>query len=528
MRDHPIPPGRGSIVGRIAAEGRTVQIPDVLADPEYTLDEAQKLGGYRTMLGVPLLREGSPDRRHRIAAERRCGRSPTSRSSWSTTFADQAVIAIENVRLFDEVQARTHELAQSVSELRALGEVSQAVSSTLDLGAVLDAIVSKAVQLSQTEAGAIYVFDEGENKFELRSTYGMSEELIAGLKDQPIGVGDAIGEAAAQRTPLQIADLRKESSSPVTELVLGAGYRAVLIVPLLSPDAVIGALVVRRKQPGEFPKSTVELLQTFAAQSVLAIQNARLFSEIEEKGRQLAEASQHKSQFLANMSHELRTPLNAILGYAELILDNVYGETPDKMREVLDRIQRNGRHLLGLINDVLDLSKIEAGQLKLSLADYSLKDVVQSVYSAVEALRREAARAQGRGPAAPARRTRRRAQAHAGAAQPRRQRDQVHRYGRSGDQGFRGQRLVHGCGARHRAGHATPSKRKSSRSSSRPTRRSRRRKAGLGLDWRLPSALSSCMGGGCGSSRSSAVARRFSSRCPFWCERKQTPPMCRR
>ena len=226
-------------------------------------------------------------------------------------------------------------------------------------------------------------------RFELRSTYGMSEELIAGIKDQPIGVGDAIGEAAAQRTPLQIADLRKELSSPVTELVLGAGYRALLIVPLLSPDAVIGALVVRRKQPGEFPQSTVELLQTFAAQSVLAIQNARLFSEIEDKSRQLAEASQHKSQFLANMSHELRTPLNAILGYAELILDSVYGEAPDKMREVLDRIQRNGKHLLGLINDVLDLSKIEAGQLNLSLADYSLKDVVQSVYSAVEALAKE-------------------------------------------------------------------------------------------------------------------------------------------
>ena len=306
-----------------------------------------------------------------------------------TTFADQAVIAIENVRLFDEVQARTHELAQSVSELRALGEVSQAVSSTLDLGAVLDAIVSKAVQLSQTEAGAIYVFDEGENRFELRSTYGMSEELITGIKDQPIGVGDAIGEAAAQRTPLQIADLRKGLSSPVTDLVLGAGYRALLIVPLLSPDAVIGALVVRRKQLGEFPKSTVELLQTFAAQSVLAIQNARLFSEIQDKSRQLAEASQHKSQFLANMSHELRTPLNAILGYAELILDNVYGDTSEKMREVLDRIQRNGKHLLGLINDVLDLSKIEAGQLTLSLADYSLKEVVQSVYSAVEALAKE-------------------------------------------------------------------------------------------------------------------------------------------
>jgi signal transduction histidine kinase len=147
--------------------------------------------------------------------------------------------------------------------------------------------------------------------------------------------------------------------------------------------------VVRRKEPGEFPKQTIDLLQTFAAQSVLAIQNARLFREIEEKGRQLAVASQHKSQFLANMSHELRTPLNAILGYTELTLDQIYGETPDKMRVVLERVQSNGKHLLGLINDVLDLSKIEAGELALSLSDYSIKDVVHSVFAAVESLATE-------------------------------------------------------------------------------------------------------------------------------------------
>jgi signal transduction histidine kinase len=162
-----------------------------------------------------------------------------------------------------------------------------------------------------------------------------------------------------------------------------------LTLPLLSADRIIGALIVRRKEPGEFSKSTVDLLQTFAAQSVLAIQNARLFHEIEEKGRELAEASQHKSQFLANMSHELRTPLNAILGYTELILDSVYGNMPEKARSVLDRVQRNGRHLLGLINDVLDLSKIEAGHLTLSLSDYSLKSVIQTVFSAVEPLARE-------------------------------------------------------------------------------------------------------------------------------------------
>ena len=158
------------------------------------------------------------------------------------------------------------------------------------------------------------------------------------------------------------------------------------LVPLLRSDEIFGALVVRRKEPGEFPKNTVDLLRTFAAQSVLAIQNARLFLEIEEKSRQLADASKHKSQFLANMSHELRTPMNAILGYTELILDGIYGEPSEKMAGVLTRVQTNGKHLLGLINDVLDLSKIEAGQLTLSLTDYSIKDMVYNVFGVVESL----------------------------------------------------------------------------------------------------------------------------------------------
>jgi signal transduction histidine kinase len=149
---------------------------------------------------------------------------------------------------------------------------------------------------------------------------------------------------------------------------------------------VIGGLAVSRRTPGEFPPEIVELLQTFAAQSTLAIQNARLFREIEQKSRELEIASRHKSQFLANMSHELRTPLNAILGYTELIQDRIYGEVPAKIGEVLERVQKGGRHLLGLINDVLDLSKIEAGQLTLTLSDYSYNEVLQSVLTAVESL----------------------------------------------------------------------------------------------------------------------------------------------
>ena len=293
-----------------------------------------------------------------------------------------------------KVEDRTRELAQSVEELQALGEVSQAVNSTLDLETVLDTIVAKAVQLSGTDTGTIYVFDETSGEFQLRATYGMSEELIASLKSHHAGLSEALALATGRHSAVQVADLRNEplaprQAAPVQQLVLEAGYRARMIVPLLGANRIVGALVVRRKAPGEFPKRTVDLVQTFAAQSVLAIQNARLFREVEIKSHQLEVASRHKSQFLANMSHELRTPLNAILGYTELILDNLYGGIPQRMRDKLERVQSNGKHLLGLINDVLDLSKIEAGQLTLSLDDYSIGDVVQNVVTVVEPLATE-------------------------------------------------------------------------------------------------------------------------------------------
>jgi signal transduction histidine kinase len=293
-------------------------------------------------------------------------------------------------RLEQEVKQRTAELAKSVQELRALGDVSQAVNSTINLETVLSTIVAKAVQLSGTQAGTIYVFDDASQEFRMRANYGMADELIAAIKERHIRIGDTVmGRAVRQRKPVQIYDVQHDPSLPVLDVILRAGFRGHLTVPLLAADRIVGALVVRRKEPGELPQSTVDLLQTFAAQSVLAIQNARLFHELEDKSQQLEDASRHKSQFLANMSHELRTPLNAILGYTELILDSVYGEMPEKARGVLDRVQRNGRHLLGLINDVLDLSKIEAGQLTLSPTDYSLKGIVQTVYGAIEPLARE-------------------------------------------------------------------------------------------------------------------------------------------
>jgi signal transduction histidine kinase len=385
LAQHPTRPGRDSAAGRAALERRTVHIPDVQADHEYTFG-AKNIEKVRTVLAVPILK--GEDLLGVVVIYHLEVRPFTEKQiALVETFADQAAIAIDNVRLLDALRHRTDELGRSVGELRALGEVSQAVNSTLDLETVLSTIVAKAAQLSGTETGAIYGYDEQSREFRLRATYGMDQELIDALTHRHIDLDDPnIAEVFAQREPLQVADLKEEHASELNKIALRAGYRARMVAPLLRGEDIVGMLVVRRRTPGEFAKNTVDIIKTFAAQSALAIQNARLFHEIEDKSRQLEEASQHKSQFLANMSHELRTPLNAILGYTELMADGAYGEPSEKMVGILQRLEANGRHLLGLINDVLDLSKIEAGQLELELSDYSVQDIAQTVRSTLEPL----------------------------------------------------------------------------------------------------------------------------------------------
>jgi signal transduction histidine kinase len=382
---NPLTVGRGSVAGRAALERRTVQVQDVQTDPEYTWG-ARDVTPIRTVLAIPMLRGNEllgviAVNRHEVRL------FSDSHMALMETFADQAVIAIENARLFEEVQARTRELARSVEELRALGDVSQAVNSSLELETVLATIVAKAVQLSGTDAGTIYVFEEASHDFHLRASYGMDQGLVDAVKGHQLRLGETlVSQAALQRKPVQLPDIQRDSSSLVLDVILRAGFRALLAIPLLSEERIIGSLVVRRKEPGEFPKSTVDLLQTFGAQSVLAIQNAHLFEEIARKGRELEMVSQHKSQFVANMSHELRTPLAAILGYAELMQEGFYEPQGPKSLDALTRIRSNGKHLLGLINTVLDIAKIESGQFTLNMTEYAIESVVETVRSATESL----------------------------------------------------------------------------------------------------------------------------------------------
>jgi signal transduction histidine kinase/CheY-like chemotaxis protein len=381
---NPLRPGRNSGTGRCALERRTIHIPDVRADPEYSYG-GMHVDAYRTVLTVPILKE---EELLGIILIYRLEVLPFTDKQIALveTFADQAAIAIENARLFDEVQARTTELARSVEELRALGAVSQAVNSTLDLQRVLDTIVTKATQISGTEAGAIYVLDERQGEFQLSSTFGMSDELVSAVRHMHAEISDAVGLLTETHEPSQAADLRDLPPTLVNEILLKAGYRARLVVPLLRSGKVVGALIVRRKAPGEFSANTIDLLKTFAAQSAVAIQNARLFSEVREKSRELEVASQHKSQFLANMSHELRTPLNAIIGVTEMLLEDARDFKRDDEVEPLERVLRAARHLLALINDILDLSKIEAGRMELHLESFPLAPLIQDVMNTIEPL----------------------------------------------------------------------------------------------------------------------------------------------
>jgi two-component system, NtrC family, sensor kinase len=373
--------------GRCVATRTVVHIHDVESDPtlDQPIRDMARTRGWKSELLAPMLRDGQPI--GVIAVTRaEAGAFSAAEIELLQTFADQAVIAIENARLLSELRARTGELTRSVEQLTALGEVGRAVVSTLDLETVLTTIVSRAVELSGLDGGIVSEYDEATDEFVQRAASQTQPGLASTLRGMRYQRGEgAIGRTAITRQPVQVPDITVPGAydSRVRASLIQSGVRAVLAVPMIHQEQLIGCLGVTRNRPGDFPPETIDLLRTFATQSALAIQNARLFREIEDKSRQLEVASQHKSEFLANMSHELRTPLNAIIGFSEVLTDRMFGELNEKQEEYLKDIYASGTHLLSLINDILDLSKIEAGRMELELTDFHLPTALDNALTLV-------------------------------------------------------------------------------------------------------------------------------------------------
>jgi signal transduction histidine kinase/HAMP domain-containing protein len=371
---------RGLVTGRAVIERRTVHVHDLAAEVDREYPEAKPLQqstGTRTILATPLLREGVPIG---VILIRRLEVRPFSDKQIKLleTFADQAVIAIENVRLFQELRARTQDLSQSLEETGALSEVIRAVSSSLDLREVLDTVARRAIALSGADGCGIFELRPGRQAFDVVVSQGLSSEFVDAVLQMSVGVDHGtISQATESGEPVQIPDVEEAHGYPFRPLFLREGLRAVLTVPMGGGDDVPRGIVLVRRTPGEFDERIVSLMKALANQSKVAIANANLFREIEEKSRLLEVANQHKSEFLANMSHELRTPLNAIIGFSEVLLQRMFGELNPKQDEYLQDVLSSGRHLLSLINDILDLSKVEAGRMELELARFDLPQAMQ-------------------------------------------------------------------------------------------------------------------------------------------------------
>jgi signal transduction histidine kinase/ActR/RegA family two-component response regulator len=301
-----------------------------------------------------------------------------------TAFASAAAIAIRNLDLVRALETRTHELARKVDQLEALGTVGALVSSSLDLDQVLSTIVMHAVQLSETDGGSLMEYDPQQQLFFVRTAYGTSDAVLTKLRSAKISIDRTlVGRAAREGRPLQTADISGEEADVHQEVLHDAGWRSMLAVPMLREEQIVGVLVVRRLRTGEFSSETCELMQTFASQSCLAILNARLFGELEQKSAQLQIASQHKSEFLASMSHELRTPLNAVIGFSEVLIDRMFGEINERQEEYLRDIWNSGKHLLQLLSEILDLSKVEAGRMELANQPFAVDEALEYAVSMV-------------------------------------------------------------------------------------------------------------------------------------------------
>ncbi|MDX6249853.1 MAG: hypothetical protein QOF10_3213 [Kribbellaceae bacterium] len=381
ITDHPMPRDRATLIGRVGLDRTTQQIADVLAVPDYGARELQRVAGFRTTMGAPMLIDQDVVG---VLSVWRNEVSPFDQREQAivTAFAGQAAMAMNGVKLVQQLESRGAELARKVGELEALREVGEAVNSSLDVASMLSTIVKHAVELSATDGGSIMEYAEDERGFLVRSVYRTESSVIERLRTTRIHLDETlVGRAAKAGRSLAVADLATVERDPHLQVLYDAGWRSLVAVPLLRAGQIVGCLVVRRKRPSEFSDETLDLLEMFADQSALALLNAQLYGELEERSAELEVVSRHKSEFLASMSHELRTPLNAVLGFSEVLLEKMFGELNDRQEEYLHDIHSSGKHLLELLNEILDLSKVEAGRMKLAYSTFELRPLLEHTTS---------------------------------------------------------------------------------------------------------------------------------------------------
>ena len=380
----PRPPGRDTGAGRAILTRSVVAIPDVMVDREYAIGPQTLLGGFRSVLAVPLMRDDEA-----IGAIAVClpqpGEFPASQIGLLKTFAHQAVIAIENVRLFKEIEDRNRDLTESLDQQTATAEVLKVISrSTFDLQPVLETLIENATRLCQADMG--FIFRRDNDGYRLAVSYKTPPEIVEFIGNNPIALnrGGLVGRTVSECRAVQIHDALADPEFNRYTAQKLAGYRTMLGVPMLREELPIGVIAMWRTQVRPFTQNQIDLVTTFADQAVIAIENVRLFHEIQDKSRQLQVASQHKSEFLANMSHELRTPLNAVIGFSEVLGERMLGELTDKQAEYVNDIHTSGAHLLSLINDILDLSKVEAGRMELDVCAFSVPMAIDNALTLIK------------------------------------------------------------------------------------------------------------------------------------------------